>query len=192
MTLLEEALAAPGCVLSVMGAHAGEDADEIFRRKIADCASLGFTFWVAKSAKARPRPVQTLCTSGGKYVVFIEPATSGGTRPTMESTRAREYSEDGVRWSTFPDGMGPVTGQMDRTAVALVLADLTIEVRGAIDLWKYADWSNASGPVRFALGVSTICAVRQDTSGCSSRMKSRLRAAVAVARLVEPYCAWVR
>jgi len=76
----------------------------------------------------------------------------------MESTRAREYSDDGVRWSTFPDGMGPVTGQMDRTAAALVLADLTIEVRGAIDLWQYADWSNASGVgAIFALGVSTIC-----------------------------------
>jgi hypothetical protein len=33
MRLLEVALAGPNCVVSVMGDHAGEGADEIFNRK---------------------------------------------------------------------------------------------------------------------------------------------------------------
>jgi len=36
MSLLDEALGAPECAVSVMGAHAGEDADAIFERKIED------------------------------------------------------------------------------------------------------------------------------------------------------------
>ena len=54
MSLLDEALSAPECVISVMGAHAGEDAATIFERKVGDCRTAGRTFWVAKSAKARP------------------------------------------------------------------------------------------------------------------------------------------
>ena len=58
MSLLEEALGEPQCVVSVMGAHAGEDVDVIFGRKLADCQAVGRTFWVAKSAKACPRQVR--------------------------------------------------------------------------------------------------------------------------------------
>ncbi|MDP2181789.1 MAG: hypothetical protein Q8K99_04380 [Actinomycetota bacterium] len=54
MSLPDEALLARKCVISVMGAHAGEDAAAIFSRKISDCGEVGRTFWVAKSAKARP------------------------------------------------------------------------------------------------------------------------------------------
>ena len=54
MALLDDALLARKCVISVMGAHAGEDAAAIFSRKIGDCRSVGRTYWVAKSAKARP------------------------------------------------------------------------------------------------------------------------------------------
>ena len=67
MWLLDEALAASECVISVMGAHAGEDADTIFERKIEDCKTVGRTFWVAKSAKARPAQVQAVCRSGRGY-----------------------------------------------------------------------------------------------------------------------------
>ena len=78
MTLLREALDAPWCVISVMGSHAGEGVDVILDRKAADCQTAGQTFWVAKSAKARPGRVQELCASSAGYVVFVEPATLGG------------------------------------------------------------------------------------------------------------------
>jgi len=78
MSLLDEALAASECVTSVIGAHAGEDADVIFGRKIDDCETVGRTFWVAKSAKARPAQVQAICHPGPGYVMFVEPAAPGG------------------------------------------------------------------------------------------------------------------
>jgi hypothetical protein len=192
MSLLDEALAVPGCVISVMGAHAGEDADVIFGRKIEDCDKVGRTFWVAKSAKARPGQVQSLCSTGRGYVVFVEPASPGGARPTTGSDSASEYSPDRAAWLALPDGIGPVTGQMDNSAAGLVFDLLTTDVNGAVDLWSYADAADSGQPVRFTLGLSTACAVRKDMSAHPRRMKSRYRRVVAVGRLAEPYCAWLR
>ena len=165
MSFLHDALRASECVVSVMGAHAAEDADTIFGRKIEDCRTVGRIFWVAKSAKARPAQVQALCRAGASYVIFIEPATPGGARPTKESRSASEYSPDGVTWSPLPNGLGPVTGQMDRQAAALVFNRLTTDVSGVIDLWEYADGANPDTPLKFKLGLSTVCAIRRDMSG---------------------------
>jgi hypothetical protein len=192
MPLLEEALAASECVISVMGAHAGEDADVIFGRKIDDCETAGRTFWVAKSAKARPAQVQAICNPGPGYVIFVEPATPGGARPTTESESATDYSPDRVRWFPLPDGIGPVTGQMDSSATALVFDRLTTDVDRTVDLWAYADAADPDQPLRFILGLSTACAVRKDMSDHPRRMKSRYRRVVAVGRLADPYCTWLR
>jgi uncharacterized protein len=112
LSLLDEALRAPNCVIGVMGAHAGEDAAAIFSRKISDCRAIGRTFWVAKSAKARPAQVQAICDSSHGYVIFVEPATPGGTRPTKESDSATAYSPDRATWLPLPSGIGPVTGHV--------------------------------------------------------------------------------
>ena len=90
MRLLDEALDASECVISVMGAHAGEDTDAIFGRKIDDCETVGRTFWVAKSAKARPAQVQAICNLGLGYAIFVDPASPSGARPrTAPSTFGR-------------------------------------------------------------------------------------------------------
>jgi hypothetical protein len=191
-SLVDEALRASMCVISVMGAHAGEDAAVIFGRKITDCLETGRTFWVAKSARARPDQVQALCDSTPGYAIFIEPATPGGARPTRRSDDATAYSPDGATWLPLPIGMGPVTGHMDASATALVLDRLTTDVDLTLDLWRYADGADPDQPLRFALGRSTACAVQKDMSAHPGRMKSRYRRIVAVARLVEPYCVWVR
>jgi hypothetical protein len=192
MALLDDALGASGCVISVMGAHAGEDADTIFRRKIEDCETVGRTFWVAKSAKARPTQVQTVCRSGKGFVIFVEPASPRGARPTTGSDFATEYSPDKVEWFPLPEGLGPVTGQIDDFAAALVLDRFTSDVDHRVDLWTYADGANPDKPLKFILGLSTACALRKDTSEHPERMKSRYRRVVAVARLAEPYCVWLR
>ena len=192
MSLLDEALCAPKCVISVMGAHAGEDAAAIFSRKISDCTEIGRTFWVAKSAKARPAQVQAICNSSRGYVIFVEPATPGGVRPTKESVSATEYSPDRARWLPLPSKIGPVTGQMDDSATALVFDELTTDVDRILDLWGYADGADPDKPLKFVLGLSTACAVQKDMSTHPNRMKSRYRRIVAVARLAEPYCVWVR
>lgn len=192
MSLLDEALGASECVISVMGAHAGEDADAIFERKIEDCRAVGRTFWVAKSAKARPMQVQAICGSGRGYAIFVEPATPSGARATTESASANEYSSDRIVWSSLPEGLGPVTGQMDAHAAALVFGRLTTDVDRTIDLWTYADGANPDMPLKFVLGLSTACAIRKDMSRHPDRMKSRHRRVVAAARLTEPYCVWLR
>jgi hypothetical protein len=73
------------------------------------------------------------------YVVFVEPATPGGARPTKESDSATAYSPDRATWLPLPSGMGPVTGQMDHSATALVFDELTTDVDRTLDLWGYAD-----------------------------------------------------
>lgn len=180
MTLLREALDAPWCVISVMGAHAGEGADAIFGRKVADCRAAGRTFWVAKSPKARPGQVQELCASSVGHVIFVEPATPGGARATTRAERAIEYSADRLRWVALPPGIGPVTGQMGRAATALVLNRLAKDVEGVLDLWRYADAVKQDLPVKFRLGQSTVCAIHGDTSSHPNRMMSRYRGIVAV------------
>lgn len=192
MSLLEEALEAPRCVVSVMGAHAGEDVDVIFGRKMADCEAIGRTFWVAKSAKARPRQVQALCSCGLGHVIFVEPASAGGARPTIEADAATQYSPDRTSWCPLPEGLGPVTGQIDNSAAAFVFDKLVVEADSVIDLWGYADSSDMRQPLRFKLGLSAVCAAREDMSLHPARMKSRYRAVVAVARLARPYCVWLR
>lgn len=192
MPLLDEAFHVSECVISVMGAHAGENADAIFGRKIADCETVGRTFWVAKSAKARPAQVQAICKPGWGYVIFVDPATPSGARPTTESVCATEYSPDRARWFPLPDGIGPVTGQMDNSATGLVFDELTTDVGRTVDLWAYADAADSDQPLKFILGLSTACAVRKDMSAHPERMKSRYRRVVAVARLTDPYCVWLR
>lgn len=125
MALVDQALAASGCVISVMGDHAGEGVDAIFKRKMADIEAVRRTFWVARSARARPGQVQKLCAAQRGYVIFVEPATAGGVKPTSASDSASEYSGDRAKWLPLPQGIGPVTGKMDDAATAFVFDRLT-------------------------------------------------------------------
>ena len=81
---------------------------------------------------------------------------------------------------------------MDDSATALVFDQLTTDVDRTLDLWGYADDADSDRPLKFVLGLSTVCAVQKDMSEHPNRMKSRYRRIVAVARLAEPYCVWVR
>jgi hypothetical protein len=192
MTLLKAALASSRCIISVMGDHAGESVDAIFERKIADIERTGKTFWLMKSPKAQPAQVHRICRPSPAYTIFIELATKGGARPTTTDNAAREYSDDRKIWHRFPEYLSPVTGKLDSRAAALVFDKMTTVIRGAIDLWDYKDFSAPQKPLKFILGCSTICSVRKDMTSHPERMKSRYRGIIAVARLVEPYCVWLR
>jgi len=193
MKLLEEALKCPTCIVSVMGDHAGEGVDDIFKRKISDIERLGITFWLMRSPKARPPQVQELTKPMvSTYTIFVAPATKGGARPTTQENASSEFSGDGKIWQSFPDGLSPVTGKLDNSATALVFDMISTDVRGVLDLWDYADAKDINNPLKFILGCSTVCAVRKDTKLHPRRMKSRFREIVSVARLAKPYCVWVR
>lgn len=192
VTLLEAALACRQCVVSVMGGHAGEGVDTIFDRKRADIKRVGKTFWLMRSPKAKPEQVQGMCTTIPAYTIFVEPATKGGARPTTEDAAAKEYSADRVLWHRLPNGLGPVTGKLDRGATALVFDVMTTDISGTLDLWAYGELSDTHKPLRFILGCSIVCAVRNDVKSHPEKMKSRYRGIVAVARLLDPYCVWIR
>ena len=192
MTLLEEVLTCPQCIISVIGDHAGEGIDAIFLRKANDIKRTAKTFWLMKSPKARPAQVQALCKNIPAYTIFIEPATIGGARPTTREDVANEYSSDGRVWYQLPDGISPVTGKIDTSAAALVFDMMTTAANGPLDLWSYGDFSDTQKPLKFILGCSTVCAIRKDMTPHPERMKSRYRGIVAVARLAEPYCVWLR
>jgi len=191
-TLLEAALECPQCLVSVMGDHGGEDHDAIFNRKKADIERLGVTFWLMRSRKARPPQVHEICKTFPSYAIFIEPATKGGARPTTEEDQANEYSVDGVLWHPLPKALSPVTGKLDAGATALVFSIMATDVSGALDLWDYTEAFDIHKPLRFMLGCSTVCAFREDTKSLPGKMKSRYRGIVAVARLANPYCVWIR
>jgi hypothetical protein len=105
---------------------------------------------------------------------------------------AAEYSDDGTLWRHLPQGLGPVTGKLDTRATALVFDMMTTDVSGTMDLWNYADALDTHKPLKFTLGCSTVCAIRKDMKLDPEKMKSRYRGIVAIARLANPYCAWVR
>ena len=192
MTILEIALSCPQCVVSVMGDHAGEGADAILSRKKADIERTGKPFWLMRSPKARRRHVQLICSPIPAYTIFVEPATKGGARPTKREDAAIEYSYDGVLWHRIPNDLSSVTGKLDAGATALVFDMMTPDVSGTLDLWNYGELSDTDKPLRSMLGCSTVCAVRKDMKLHPKNMKSRYRRIIAVARLVQPYCVWVR
>lgn len=163
MRLLEVALVSPNCVISVMGDHAGEGADEIFNRKKVDIHRVGKTFWLTRSSKARPAQVKGMCATVPAFTFFVEPAIKGGARPTIAEDAAKEYSDDRVLWHRLPEGLSPVTRKLDSGATALVFDMMTTDVSGSLDLWEYGELSETTKPLRFVLGCSTICAVRKNT-----------------------------
>jgi hypothetical protein len=170
-------------VVSIIGQHAGEDVETIIARKSADIGKVGRTFWLFRSSGIRPNAL-------GKwpsYVIFIEPASKGGARPATTKDEAKEFSSDGESWHGLP-GIGPVTGKLSM-ATALVIDSLQ-SCDGKLDLWDYE--RHSGGPLKFMLGRSTLCAAKHDSSSSPDRPKSRFRDIVAVGRLVEPFCVWLR
>jgi len=100
---------------------------------------------------------------------------------------------DRVSWRKFPKkDLSPVTGKLGAGATALVFDMMTTDVSGTLDLLDYGGAIDIHKPLRFILGCSTVCAVRKDMKSHPEKMKSRSREIVAVARLADPYCVWIR
>ena len=181
-------------VISVMGPHAGESENEIFDRKIQDIINVGFTFWLMKSPKSKPELVCELCLKAKAkntvcYCVFIEPSSKGGAIPTKSASPAKEYSKDKIRWLNLPQGLSPVTGKLP--SYGLVLNHLEL-VKDNIDLWNYADFFNQNSPIKIIRGASTICSIKKDMSSHSSKIKSRFRKVIAIGKICEPFCVYLR
>lgn len=184
--LIAQALTANRVVLSVIGPHAGEDMREIFSRKSADIRISGKTFWSYASGKANPSLTQEFF-SEDSYVLFLEPATKNGARPTTITRQSSVFSTDKKQWKNLPNDLSPVTG---RASYALILSDLTLcQQDTIIDLWNYSSKGLA---IKFRLGASTVLAEKKDSSVDPSRMLSRFRQVAAIAKISEPYAVWIK
>lgn len=182
-------------VISVMGPHAGESENEIFNRKIQDIHDVGLTFWLMKSHQAKPKMVQQLCKEADAenkcYCVFIEASSKGGALPTKTASSATNYSKDNLTWDVLHQKLSPVTGKIDNNSYALVFNWLEL-MNDGIDLWSYSDFFNQNNPVRIIQGASTICAIKKDMSNHTGKIKSRYRRIIAIGKLCEPFCVYLR
>lgn len=176
-----------------MGPHAGESEDDIFKRKIEDIDRTGLTFWLIRSYQAKPNMVQAMCKEAKNdvYAIFVEASSIGGAKPTKTAESAKGYSEDRIAWKNMPEGLGPVTGRISSNAFALLFNQLQL-TDGEIDLWDYADFFSQDEPLKIYQGASTMCAVKKDMSSHANRIKSNHRRIVAVGKLCEPFCVWLK
>jgi hypothetical protein len=182
-------------VISVIGPHAGESVAEIFGKKIQDTNSVGMTFWLNRSQKARPEMVQRLCEEAMRdneecCCIFVEPSAEGGATPATTVMTARSFSKDGRIWSDLPRGLSPVTGKIGGGAQALVFDRLQLTSATVIvNLWNYADFTNQNSPIQMKRGVSTVCAVKKDMHSHTGRMKRRV---MAVGKFCDPFCVYLK
>ena len=182
-------------IFSVIGTHAGELQQEIFKRKTEDINKVGYTFWLFKSNQAKPDIVQAFCKKAKKrnrdvFCLFIESSTPNGAKPTKINTLAKSYSADNKRWSVLLKGLSPVTGEINKSAYALIFNSLK-QIDNEVNLWEYADYLTEKA-IKIRLGNSTLCAVRKNTSEKTDKMKSPNRKIIAIAKLHEPYCVWLK
>ena len=184
-------------MLSVMGPHAGEDADAIFTRKIADIQKVGKTYWLIHSYKAKPNMVQHICDIASRLdanvrCYFLAPSSQGGASPTLRSAPANYYSTDNTNWNPLPQDLSPVTGHITGSACALVFSELHIEPTAMLDLWQYSDGLDQERPIIIRQGASTVCAFRKDMALHPAKMKSHIRRVDAVGTLTAPYAVWLK
>lgn len=187
-SLINNALSASQCIISVIGEHAGEGIHGILKRKIDDIKEVGLTFWLQKSSKAKPPLVHKLCASGQTYTFLIEPSSKGGAQPTKSNHKATEYSKDGITWRSISQDyprLGPVTGNVSKSAPAYALVFDKLEIiqdisHPPLDLWSYADYENPQERIRPYPGRSDICAVKKDMSNHPKRLRPEFT--------TSPYC----
>ena len=183
-------------IISVIGSHAGESEKKIFERKILDIQRIGKTFWLIRSHQAKPQMVHGLIKDAQSkdkevYAIFIEPSSPGGATPTKTSDSANYYSKDRIDWRKLPDGLSPVTGKIDNGAYALVFDKLNFE-EDYLDLWNYTCFFKQDQPIRILQGASTLCAIKKSTANKENKIKSHIRKIVAVGKICEPGCVWLK
>ena len=170
-------------VFSIVGKHAGEDIADIFKRKQGDIAAVGKTFWMVSIDREVAQKINELIAEGETQVLFLE--SSGKARPAVAEDKAAGYiGIDGLK-NNFPQELSPVTGNINRSAYAFMLSDITIcpPESCKIDTWFFADQflQEENSSVRFTLGYSTVPCKKLQAP--LDGMKSRERKVVGIAKI---------
>lgn len=179
-----------GIIFMKVGTHAGEDLEDIIKRKKSELRDAGQIFWGYGGPTCHPlyhvQPfVKERMASGHAIYLVMEPMKS---RHFAEPKLAVEYSDDGVRWKGIPDGVNVLGSRY-----ALVLKSLELE-----------DTELDLGALRVGVGTSTGKPATEYVKGhvdkgCfvvePSRMepdKEATRTIGLVAKLKEPYAVFLR
>lgn len=183
-------------VISVMGPHAGESEEEIFKRKKREIGDTGNSFWLHKSYNAKPDVVQDLSKealkkSNNPLCIFIQASSKKGAQPTKEAERMSEFSVDKKNWKRIPSGI-LVTGSSKNSFIMIFNKLDIIKRKEFLNLWNYSLFGASGKAVKMALGASTVCCFKESSKDAQNKMKSNLRKVVAVGELTHPFAAWVR
>ena len=186
-------------VLSITTNHAGEENQEILRRKINDVTNTGRTFWYYTSANARPDVIQAfvndiLTKNNEPWCVFVAPSNDPPVKAKTHPA-ASEFSlampSNTTIWQPLPLGISPVTGKMDlasHPACALVLDRLGLVPNAQVNLLEFVQPMRARLPLRFDESSATLCAERT----LPPHARSLMREIRLIGRLVHPFAVWLR
>ena len=144
-------------VFSIVGKHAGEDIADIFKRKQEDIIASGKTFWMVSIGESVAKKINELIAEGETHVLFLQ--SSGKARPAVVEETAVGYFDINGNKNLFPGNISPVTGNINKTAYAFMLSDLTIcdSKANKIDTWFWKDQMlQTEESVKFTLGYSTV------------------------------------
>ena len=201
-SILDEALLSKKCLISVMGPHANESTDEIFTRKIDDIKKIGWTLWLIRSRGARVGVVQEFFTRWEpQFILFITPSTPNGAKQTSTEHLVRRYSNNYKNWEDLPQGMGKVTGSIDKLTCGLVIDELMYFGRNNlafgdnnlnINLQQYFEYKNPGISIRFMQGNSMLCSIKATPSILVRGMLNINRKIVGVGRLRFPFSVWLQ
>jgi len=183
-------------VISVVGPHASESEEEIFKRKRKEIKDTGKSFWLYRSYKAKPDVVRDLSKealekSNTPLCIFIQASSKKGAQPTKQADRMREFSVDRKNWKKIPSGI-LVTGSSKNSFIMVFNKLDLIERKEFLNLWNYSLFGASGKAVKMTLGASTVCCSKESSEDDPNKIKSNLRKVVAVGELTHPFAAWVR
>lgn len=179
----------PNFIISVIGPHAGEDLETIFKRKINDIKQYHYTYWICKSRVISPEIIsafQEFNNQSELFMIFIKTAKNSLGKDTNKDDRA-QYVKENDKWVPLDQRLSPLTGKMPTNGFKFGEINL---VQGKwIDLNEYVEWehdkTNNEKQIQIMMGKSTLC-IRK--SNKKQKMKNSVREIVGYARLIPPYC----
>lgn len=178
-------------LICVIGPHAGEDLETIFKRKIKDIEQCSYTYWICKSRVISPEIISSFQEYNNQkdlYILFIKTTTNSQGKDTKNADAAI-YVEEDEKWKELDPKLSPITGKMPTSGFKFGEITLVNEKEKTIDLSEYVEWSpdkeKRGCSIQIMMGKSTLCITK---SKKKQNMKNSVRQIVGYAKLIIPFC----